>query len=682
LANGVAIVDSKTGSYLTLISSNVEVTVENQVAVVTTTQSFLNTLDSTKRIKYAFPLAEGASAIELLFEVDNQWYKANFSPTPQDTSLPGQGGGEINYALKNYLGETPLYFNIDYPVEKDSLLTVRLKYVQLLPYEFGNVSFFCANDYSSLQNDLIYDQRFNFTLISDRTISLVNLLELTPNVIFNDGHSANIQFHKFESIADFDYSVEYSLSLDELGLFSMSTFLPDTTVPDEYGSGFFTFIVEPDPSDNTTTINKVFTFIIDRSGSMSGNKIVQARDAATFIVENLNEGDKFNIVDFSSSITSFRAQHVDYTPENESAALGYINAITAGNSTNISGSFETAIPQFSSANDSTANIIIFFTDGNATSGTTSTNGIIEIVKNLQTQNETDVSIFTFGIGANVNKQLLTLLATENNGFAEFLGADELEVRITDFYLTIRNPVLLNTQLTFEPAIVSETYPKDLPNLYKGQQLLINGRYTEAQTIGVTLSGESFGKRVAYQYDLALTDSTVEKNQFLTKIWAKTKIEHLLIQYYSLNEGSDEALALKEEVISVSLDYGVLSPFTSFSEGDPIDDPITGLEELTELEKGNSPKTFEVLGNYPNPFNPSTQIRFKVNAEISKTIIVRIYNALGQLVKILMLDINGAGIYEAHWDGTLLNGSPAPTGNYYFIVDFGNGLSGGKMTLLK
>jgi len=323
----------------------------------------------------------------------------------------------------------------------------------------------------------------------------------------------------------------------------MSTFLADSLIPDLHGQGFFTFIVEPDPSDNTETIEKVFTFIIDRSGSMSGNKIVQARDAATFIVEHLNEGDKFNIVDFSGSVTNFKDQHVEFTNSTEMAALDYIKTINASGSTNIAGSFERAVPQFSSANESTANIIIFFTDGHATSGsTTSTDGIVNVVDNLQAHNETDVFIFTFGIGPSVNKQLLTRLASNNNGFAEFLGSDELESRISSFYLTIRNPVLLNTQLTFEPAVATEPYPKKLPNLYKGQQLLISGRYSVAQTVGVTLSGEAFGKHIAYNYDMVLSDSAVQKNQFLTKIWAKAKIEHLLVEYYSLHEGSEQAVA--------------------------------------------------------------------------------------------------------------------------------------------
>jgi Ca-activated chloride channel homolog len=682
LANGVAIVDSKTGSYLKLIESKVEVTVENQVAVVTTTQKFINTFTVEKRVKFGFPMPEGASATELLFKVDQQWYQANFSPTPQDTTLPGGEGGEITAALKSYLGDTPLYFNLDYPVKKDSVLTVRLRYVQLLAYEFGNVKFDYPNNYSSIQNTFINTQEFNFTLKSERTITLIGLLDLSPDAIFNDGHTASIHFAKYEEPANFNYKVEYTLSPDELGLFSMSTFLPDSTVPDEYGSGFFTFIVEPDPSENAETIEKIFTFIIDRSGSMSGNKIVQARDAATFIVEHLNDGDKFNIVDFSGSVTSFRSSHVEYNSTNESAALNYISGINATGSTNIAGAFQTAITQFSSATETTANIIIFFTDGNATSGsTTSTEGIVNLVADLQNQNETDVSIFTFGIGSFVNKQLLTRLAAENNGFAEFLGNDELEERITNFYLTIRNPVMLNTQLSFEPAVAIETYPKELPNLYKGQQLLISGRYANAQTVGVTLTGEAFGKQVTYNYDMVLTDSSIQKNQFLTKIWAKAKIEDLLVQYYSLYEGSEEAQALKDQVVTISVSYGVLSPFTSFSEGDPIGDP-TSLEELTDEKPESYPNTFEVLGNYPNPFNPTTHIRIRVNGQIAKTIAIRIYNALGQLIKTILFDINGAGTYEVLWDGTLTDGSIAPSGSYYYIVDFGNGLSGGKMTLLK
>ena len=63
----------------------------------------------------------------------------------------------------------------------------------------------------------------------------------------------------------------------------------------------------------------------------------------------------------------------------------------------------------------------------------------------------------------------------NNGLAEFLENGELYSRITSFYLTIRNPVLLNSHISFTPPIVTEVFPDSLPNLYKGKQMIVAGR---------------------------------------------------------------------------------------------------------------------------------------------------------------------------------------------------------------
>jgi Ca-activated chloride channel family protein len=134
-----------------------------------------------------------------------------------------------------------------------------------------------------------------------------------------------------------------------------------------------------------------------------------------------------------------------------------------------------------------------------------------------------LTIFNFGIGLDVNHQLLTLLASRHNGLAEFLENDELQERITAFYLKIRNPVLLNTIVEFQPFTVVESFPNPLPNLYKGQQLLVSGRYTEAAPVTVNLSGTAFGQPVSYNYQLSLSDSSIE-NHF-TKI--SVKIENLL-----------------------------------------------------------------------------------------------------------------------------------------------------------
>lgn len=214
---------------------------------------------------------------------------------------------------------------------------------------------------------------------------------------------------------------------------------------------------------------------------MSGTKIIQAKNAASFIVNNLNAGDKFNIIDFETYVYQFRNRHVLYTPQSRDSALQYVASISAGGSTNISGAFSSAVPQFNAANDSTANIIIFLTDGMPTVGITERTALLSHVHNLITSTETEIFLYSFGIGTDVDQQLLTLMSSQNNGYAEFLLNDELESRITNFYLRIKNPVLLSPTVTFSSPNINNVYPSPLPNLYIGQQMIVAGRYTETGT---------------------------------------------------------------------------------------------------------------------------------------------------------------------------------------------------------
>lgn len=669
-SNGVSIVNAATGIYLKLFQSNVSVNCESQVSVVTGTQYFLNHLGTDQNIKYAFPLPEGASAIGLRWKINGTWYIAQINPSSQDTGLPG---GNMNANLRTHLGSTPLFFTIPQTVKKDSVLIIELKYVKLLPYSFGNVNFTFPNDYHLIQSAILNSQVLDFNLSSPRTIDSIRLLSNHPVTEFsNNGNTAHIKSVLYEVTANQNYSLKYSLNLNQLGLYSYSTKIPQNQLPDSLG-GFFTFIAEPDPGSNQV-IKKTFTLIVDRSGSMSGDKIIQARNASKFIVENLNDGDKFNIVDFSDNILSFRNGHVNYTNGSRDSALAYINTFIASGGTNISGAFSTAVPQFNTASDSTANIIIFFTDGQATSGITNTTQLLAHVRNLIVSTETNIFLYCFGIGSDVNVQLLTLLGSQNNGLAEFLGNDELYSRITDFYLRIRNPVLLSPTVTFSPANVIEVYPSPLPNLYKGQQMIVSGRYLQAGQVTVTLSGYAFNHPVSYQYSFNRIDSADSRYQFLTKIWAKQKIEYLLILYYALNPNDPAAIALKNQIIQLSIAYGVLSPFTSY--GSITGTPETGNELTVNAE------TYVLTGNYPNPFNPATTIRLRVNKNIFNTGYIRIYNTLGQLVKIIEFRINGKGNYEIMWNGELTGGVKAPSGVYFYVVDIGDVLLSSKMILLK
>ncbi len=689
-ANAVAIVDGQLGTYLTLVASRVEADVESQIATVTTTQLFRNDLGADTTIKYAFPLPEKASAVGIRWELAGQWYEASISPTPQDTTVPGSTpGGEANADLVTYLGGTPMYVEIEQTIPADSTISTELRYVELLPYQFGSVDFRCPNDYRLIQPEMVDMQELSFALASPRTITGVDLLSghaVTSST--NSGLSALLEAETFEVAADEDYHVQYSLSLDELGLFGFSTSLPDSEVPDDLG-GFFLFIAEPDPGPGTGTIDKVFTLIVDRSGSMGGDKIVQARDAAEFIVSNLNPGDKFNIIDYASDVTSFRSSHVDYDATTEQAAIEYIRGLQATGSTNMVGSLDLAIPQFGVASDSTANIIVFFTDGRANVGISDTPGMVAHVQQLVAQNETMVSLFTFGIGSAVNTQLLTMLATQNGGLAEFLGDDELADRIMAFYTRVRDPVMLISKMEFSSPTITDVYPDPMPNLYKGQQLIVSGRYTEPVPMTVTLSGTASGTPVSHDYALTLVDSSVAGHQFLLKVWAKQKIEHLMVEYYLLGPGTSEAELVEQAIMDLSIAYGVVTPLTSFEAPSA---PVPGstpdvLHSTPGVAAGiesmdGAPEAFELLGNSPNPFNPTTVIRFTVGVDLGRLVAVRIYDEAGQLIATLTVTVRGPGLYEVRWGGLTRTGAAAASGSYVYVVDFGDVLLAGRMQLVR
>ncbi len=674
--NGVIVVNAQTGACLPLRSSDVQVVVENQVAVTTATMVFLNSTGDSLAPNFAFPLPEGASVTGIEYIVSGDLHRAVIKPSPQDTSLPG---GKPNATLQTFLGKTPLYFHMGEQLYADSSLSVEVTYVELLPYRDGNVYYTYPANYSAISTAPLARQSLLLSLSSSRTISSIQLTSHAGAVVTNSGTEATVSYQAMEQQASANYELSYSLSLTELGLFGLSTMLKDSaSVADSIDGGYFTFVVEPNPSGTTDVMKKTFTFVVDRSGSMYGEKMTQAKDAATFIVNNLNEGDLFNLVDFDDVVTSFRPAHVPFTAENRDAALAYISSLEARNLTDIAGALDTAIAQFSRATDTTANIIIFLTDGQPTAGTTDMEGILASLAATQTKNENRVSIFVFGIGTDVNVPLLTRIASGNDGLAEFLESDQLESRITSFYQKVRNPVLIQSGVSFTDSGIGEVYPQPVPNLFKGQQLIMAGRYAASDTTTVVFRGTAFGTPVAYQYTLSLSDTAVTRCQFLPKLWAKSKIENLLVRYFAAQSGSRAADSLKAEIIRLSVRYGVATQFTSYVS------PGTG---YTEVRGGNTteqthPRGVILVGNYPNPFNPTTKIRFRVISPLSGIAQLRIYNVLGQLVRTLIVPFRGEGFYEVTWDGRNESGQDVPSGVYLYVLMVREGMHAGKMTLLR
>lgn len=659
-AGGVMKVKGQASSYLPPQRLTVTVDIDNQVATTVTQATFVNSLPLPVWLIYGFPTDVNASVLQFRWRTAGQWRTAQITGSPQDTSGVIDPGGDADRLFLDYLGEAPFFFTFRDSLPADSALTVELTYIELLQYRSGEVIYDYPLDLRVFSQRPLNAFRLALQLRSARKlIGLTNPTHGATAASFTDS-TATLLFEQENLAADRDFRVHYQVSQKDLGVFLLSH-------QPQNEDGYFIMLAEPDPTTGQEeVIDKVFTFIIDVSGSMWGEKIEQAKAAALFTVDHLNADDHFNVIKFNTTVTKFRANPVPAAPNEIVAARGFIDQITANGGTDLQSALLAGLGQQMS--DTTANIIIFITDGIASLDQ-------QAIVNANTHN---VRIFVFGIGTDVNQPLLTQVAANNNGIAEFLGNDEVNSRISAFYNKIRNPLLQNIRLTFTPALTSEIYPLQLPDIYVGEQLVVLGRYSQAGPAQVTLQGAGAGTAVRYDYSVNFTADSLA-NRFLPRLWAKYKIDALLVLMAGVPQGTNQWQEWKQEVIRLSLRYGILTPFTSFT--DPGTPPAAVAEEPASATA--MPAGFVLLQNYPNPFNPETRIVFYVPPEAARQrVVLEIYDLLGRLVAVLFDREAAPGRYEVVWNGKDLRGHEVPSGIYIYRLEAGSVKVTKRMALVR
>ena len=201
--------------------------------------------------------------------------------------------------------------------------------------------------------------------------------------------------------------------------------------------------------------------------------------------------------------------------------------------------------------------MVFLTDGKPTIGEVNDD---KLVKRILNANKSKSRIFTFGIGNEINTHLLDKLTEETNAWRTYVGDDEdIEVKVSNFYDKIQSPVLSDLKLDYGSGIeVYQTYPKDLPDLFKGSNLLVFGRYKGTGNIKVTLSGKINGKMKEFSVNQNL-GSDDNKYNFIPPLWASRRIGHLL-DLIRLNGENKE---LVDEVTALAREHGIITPYTSY-----------------------------------------------------------------------------------------------------------------------
>jgi len=549
-ADGFIIPDRRPGETVPPLSvkyHRVKVEIVDQVAKTSVDQVFINNFNRDIEGTYIFPVPEGASVSDFAMFIGNERVEGEILDSREARRIYEDIVRRLrDPGLLEYMGRNLFRARV-YPIPARGEKRVQISYTEVLKAEGGLVKYLYPLNTERFSRDPLTD--VGVAVRIESRVPIVNVYSPSHKVsVRKDGEGTVRAGYEDRNVRpDRDFLLYYSLSKDDIGLSFLNWEGPE--------GGFFMLLASPRfAAPGEKLVAKNIVLVLDSSGSMSGAKIRQAKEAARFIVERLDRRDAFTLIDFDDGITAFSDGLVPATGEAVGRALKFVDGIEDSGGTNINDALLAALSRM--RDGERPSYVLFLTDGLPTTGTTET---ADILRNLARANELRSRIFVFGVGDDVNTELLDRISADHRGASVYIGETEnLEAALSSFYEKISSPLLADLEIVFEGVETSQVYPRVLPDLFKGSQLVLVGRYRGDGPVRVVLTGKAGreGKRFVLDGQ-ALTGS--DRASFLPRLWATRRIGYLL-EEIRLQGRSKE---LEDEVRRLGLKYGIVTPYTSY-----------------------------------------------------------------------------------------------------------------------
>ncbi|MCA9000883.1 MAG: VWA domain-containing protein [Planctomycetes bacterium] len=367
-----------------------------------------------------------------------------------------------------------------------------------------------------------------------------------------------------------------SYLLEGAGMSASFLAYPDPTL----GGGYFLLMagLPVEPADAQTRTPREVTLVLDRSGSMAGEKMDQTLAAVRQVIEALDPDETFNIIDYASQVAMFAPHPVQKTRENILEAREYMTRIRPTGGTNIHDALLASLRQ--PVTPGHLPIVLFLTDGLPTVGRTSE---VEIRDMVKAANTTQRRIFTIGVGQDVNVPLLDRISDESRAMGTYVQpGEDVETKVAGVFRKLSGPLLSQIELkVFDDAsqitsrALREMFPSPLPDLFEGEPLVMLGQYRGEGELRFRMTGISYGKKRTFDVGFDLKNASVA-NSFVPRLWAGRKIAYLVDEIRQAGAragGLDLAQVdvfadprfkeLADEILRLSTRFGILSEYTSF-----------------------------------------------------------------------------------------------------------------------
>lgn len=321
--------------------------------------------------------------------------------------------------------------------------------------------------------------------------------------------------------------------------------------------GYFMLTLSPDDARGNTQPRDV-TVVMDVSGSMSGEKIDQARAALHQLLGTLSPDDRFRLLSFSNSVRAFDRDWTRARGRGLERARSWVDRLAADGGTNIEAALEEAFRLESPR--SRLPVVLFLTDGLPSVGTESPDELASIAERRADR----ARVFAFGVGHDVNTRLLDRLGEAGRGDTDYVQPGEnVERALSLLAAKIQHPVLTDLRLEGGPIEIDEIYPVRIPDVFAGEELVLFGRYAGDGQSQLTVRGERQGRPVDFSTEHVFPEAA-DANDYIPRLWASRKLGYLERQVWT--EGMNEELA--EEIRALALRYGLPSRFTSYLVQEP------------------------------------------------------------------------------------------------------------------
>lgn len=529
--------------------------VTDELAVAHVTHEFRNDSDATLEAVYYFTLPKGATTTDFAMWIGGERVKGEV--------LPRERARAIYDSIVSNLRDPALLETADGELFTASVYPVAPRSVQRIEVEFAlpnlrrngliQIGYPVSRSALGAAERLVFDAEIESR--AEVTSVQTPYDEATKRL---EGKRAKIHLERTREQRE-DILLLVGTAGDQLGL-SLVTFDPDGH-GGEKGYFMATLSASSDLVE-AGALDRQMTLVIDRSGSMSGAKMAQAKEMLLSTIASLGADDTFNMISFSRDAEALFNTPRKATPDNREDALRFVDRMVADGDTNIEAALRLALEQ--PTRNGRPHAIVFITDGLPTRGERDIDALLRQVKDGLAQDGADADVqsrlFSFGVGYDVNTKLLDGIALTGDGESGYVRPQEdISDVVGSFVAGLASPIATGLSLDFGDE-VTDLHPRVLPDLYPGRPITVFGRFSSAMSQDVKFRGQGRSGTLRTSFGAEFGSSTDAVNaSFVGNLWASRHCADLLEAIRI--EG--ETAARKREVTEVATRWGIVTPYTSF-----------------------------------------------------------------------------------------------------------------------